>query len=88
MAQIEQKLDQVAAMAQSSPKAVKALKAKIDEIYGMLDAMQRPGRKSDEERIHDDFRCVKCQSEKLVAIHVKCTSCGTENWMGWFPETH
>jgi hypothetical protein len=87
MAQIEDKLDQVAATVQSSPKAVRAMGAKIDEIYGLLDAMRRPGRKSDEERIHDEFRCVKCQSEKLVAIHVKCTSCGTENWMGWYPES-
>jgi hypothetical protein len=85
--QIEDKLDQIAAMVQSSPKAVKTLGARIDEIYRMLDAMRRPERKSDEDRIHDDFHCVKCQSEKLVAVHVKCTSCGTENWMGWFPES-
>jgi hypothetical protein len=85
--QIEVKLDQIAATAQSSPKAVKNLGAKIDEIYGLLEAVRRPERKSDEGRIHDEFRCIKCQSEKLVAVHVKCTSCGTENWMGWFPES-
>jgi hypothetical protein len=87
MSQIEDKLDQVGAMVKSSPKAVKALGTRIDEIYGLLEAMRHPERKSDEDRIHDDFHCVKCQSEKLVAVHVKCTSCGTENWMGWFPES-
>jgi hypothetical protein len=87
MAGIEEKLNQVAAMVQSSPKTVKALGTRIDEIYELLETMRRPGRKSEEDRIHDDFHCVKCQSEKLVAIHVKCTGCGTENWMGWFPES-
>jgi hypothetical protein len=84
---LEEKIEQAAAMAQSSPKAVKSLGAKIDEIYGLLETMRRPERKNDEGHIHDEFRCVKCQSEKLVAIHVKCTSCGTENWMGWYPES-
>jgi tetrahydromethanopterin S-methyltransferase subunit G len=88
MDQIEQKLDQIAASVQSSPKAVKAMGAKMDELYGLLQGMQmQPHQSTDEERIHDQFHCVKCRSEKLVAIHVKCTSCGTENWMGWFPDS-
>jgi hypothetical protein len=87
MAEIEDKLDQLAAKAQVSPKAVKTLGARIDEIYGLLESMRRPERQNDEGHIHDEFRCIKCQSEKMVAIHVKCTSCGTENWMGWYPES-
>jgi hypothetical protein len=87
MAEIEDKLDQLAAKAQVPPKAVKTLGARIDEIYGLLESMRHPERKNDEGHIHDEFRCIKCQSEKMVAIHVKCTSCGTENWMGWYPES-
>ena len=87
IAQVEEKLDKIAAVVQSSPKAVRNLGARIDEIYELLETMRHPERKSDEDHIHDDFRCVKCQSEKMVAIHVKCTSCGTENWMGWYPES-
>jgi hypothetical protein len=56
----------------------------MDELYSLLQNMRHSP--TDEERIHDQFHCVKCHSEKLVAIHVKCTSCGTENWMGWFPD--
>jgi translation initiation factor 2 gamma subunit (eIF-2gamma) len=32
------------------------------------------------------FQCSECGSGGTVAIHVKCTSCGEENWMGWWPE--
>jgi outer membrane biosynthesis protein TonB len=87
MAAIEDKIDQMTALIQSSPKAVRALGARVDEIYSLLDALRQEKHASDEGRIHDEFRCVNCQSEKLVAVHVKCTSCGTENWMGWFPDS-
>jgi hypothetical protein len=86
MEQVEEKLDQIAEMVQSSPKAVRALGTRMDELYNLLEGMQQGSRQGDEERIHDQFHCVKCHSEKLVAIHVKCTSCGMENWMGWFPD--
>jgi len=84
MEQIEAKIDELAEIAKSSPKAVRAMGARIDEIYGLLENVRQH---SDEDHIHDEFQCVNCHSKKLVAIHVKCTSCGTENWMGWFPDS-
>jgi hypothetical protein len=36
--------------------------------------------------LQDDFQCQRCQSKSLVAIHVKCTGCGDESWMGWWPK--
>lgn len=83
--QMEEKISEIAELVKSSPKAVRGLSTRIDEIYSLMENMHQEKRGSDEEHIHDQFHCVKCNSEKLVAIHVKCTSCGTENWMGWFP---
>lgn len=84
MDQLEEKIGQVAALVKHSPKATKVLEERINEIYGLLETLRQH---SDEDRIHDEFHCVNCHSKKLVAVHVKCTSCGTENWMGWFPDT-
>jgi len=86
MEQVEEKLDRIAEMVQSSPKEVRDLGARMDELYNLLAGMQHGRQQGDEERIHDQFHCVKCHSEKLVAVHVKCTVCGMENWMGWFPD--
>jgi hypothetical protein len=86
MEQVEDKLDRIAEMVQQSPQGVEDLGSRMDEIYTLLETLQHGRKQGDEERIHDQFHCVKCHSEKLVAIHVKCTSCGTENWMGWFPD--
>jgi hypothetical protein len=81
---IDEKINEIAGMMQQSP-AIDTLAARIEELQGMVLNARR--RKSDEEHIRDEFHCVKCHSEKLVAVHVKCTSCGTENWMGWFPNS-
>jgi protein gp37 len=84
---IEPLIGEISEIAKTSPKAFRAMGSRIDEIYGMLESMRREKNESDEERIRDQFRCVNCKSEKLVAIHVKCTNCGMENWMGWFPDS-
>lgn len=86
LSQIEDKIDEMAEMVQQSPQAVEALSGRIEEICGLLEGLRRQHNKGDEERIRDQFHCVNCHSKKLVAVHVKCTSCGTENWMGWFPD--
>ena len=85
MDRIEEKINEIADKMQSSPGAVDALASRMEELHGLLQNMRH--HSTEEEHIHDQFHCVKCHSEKLVAIHVKCTSCGSENWMGWFPDT-
>jgi hypothetical protein len=32
------------------------------------------------------FKCNSCKSTGKVAIKVKCTQCGQENWWGWWPK--
>ena len=34
--------------------------------------------------IGEIFQCNCCDSKNLVAIRVKCTDCGQENWWGWW----
>jgi hypothetical protein len=87
LAQLEVKISELTEVVKSSPEAITVLDNRLEEIYTMLGNMRREKHKNDEERIHDQFLCVNCHSEKLVAIHVKCTSCGMENWMGWFPDS-
>ncbi len=85
--QIEEKIGEIADVMQSSPEAINALGARMEELYNLMAGMRKQHNKTDEEHIHDQFRCVDCHSEKLVAIHVKCTNCGKQNWMGWFPDS-
>ena len=36
--------------------------------------------------LRKSFKCNRCASQGTVASRVKCTSCGNENWWGWFPK--
>ncbi len=37
-------------------------------------------------RARHTFQCDSCASKKTVATRIKCTSCGKENWWGWWPK--
>ena len=34
----------------------------------------------------ETFRCGGCKSANLVAVKMKCTACGREAWIGWWPK--
>jgi hypothetical protein len=36
--------------------------------------------------LNKTFKCSSCKSSGVVAIKVKCTQCGQENWWGWWPK--
>jgi hypothetical protein len=79
---IEEKIEQIAAVIKLNPDTTTLFERRLDEIHNILETLIQ--NKAD---VRDEFQCSKCQSKKAVAIHVKCTACGNENWMGWWPET-
>jgi hypothetical protein len=36
--------------------------------------------------VRNSYTCSNCGSNGLIAIPVKCSSCGTQGWLGWWPE--
>jgi hypothetical protein len=36
--------------------------------------------------VRDNYTCNNCGSHGFIAIPVKCSSCGTQGWLGWWPE--
>lgn len=36
--------------------------------------------------IRNSFTCESCGSHGLLAIPMKCTTCGNEGWWGWWPK--
>ncbi|MCX7912167.1 MAG: hypothetical protein N2506_04315 [Dehalococcoidales bacterium] len=78
---VEERVAQIYSLLKLDPSAANSLGAKLDQIIARLDEL--------EMRVFDlqgEFECARCKSRRLVAVHVKCTSCGEETWMGWFPE--
>lgn len=38
------------------------------------------------EGIRRTFSCTRCGTRNRVAVHIKCTACETNSWLGWWPE--
>jgi tetrahydromethanopterin S-methyltransferase subunit G len=57
---------------------VQDLSEQMDEISGNLKYSLGYG-------VGKIFQCKHCESKELVALHVKCTDCGEETWLGWWP---
>jgi prefoldin subunit 5 len=85
ISQLEEKVKQLEAMIKLSPDSTRTLSGRIDEISNILEMIQQ--KKSD-YTFFEEYKCSHCQSKNLVAFHVKCTSCGKENWMGWWPDSN
>jgi prefoldin subunit 5 len=85
ISRLEEKVKQLEAMIKLSPDSTRTLRGRIDEISNILEMIQQ--KKSD-YAFFEEYKCSHCQSKNLVAVHVKCTSCGKENWMGWWPDSN
>jgi len=81
--QLEERVKQLEAMLKQQPGSNEMLKSRIDKITNVIEVIRQ--KKSDSAFLQE-FVCSKCHSKSLVAIYVKCTSCGKENWMGWWSE--
>jgi hypothetical protein len=80
--ELDMKISNLAASVNMSPEITQELSERIDEIYNFLETL--PAERSD-PGIQELYECSQCHSRKLVALHVKCTNCGNENWLGWWP---
>jgi len=80
---LEEKVKQLEAQIKLMPDSNRTLKGRIDEISNVLEMLK--DEKSDHTFL-EGFKCSHCHSRGLVAMYVKCTGCGKESWLGWWPE--
>lgn len=59
-------------------QSLEATSAKIEDIETRLHGTPALG-------LRQRFKC-DCGSSGYVAIHIKCTKCGREDYWGWWPE--
>ena len=57
---------------------LQAINSKVDGVMETLQATVGFG-------VRSVFACKSCEAQGHVATKLTCTSCGTEEWWGWFP---
>jgi hypothetical protein len=77
----ENKVAQIYSLLKLDPEETETLGDRLDKISGRVEELAR--HYSDYQ---NEFQCGHCKSTQMMALHVKCTTCGEEAWMGWWPE--
>ncbi len=77
----EEKVTEIYSLLKLNPEATETLGGKLEGIHARVEELAR--HYSDYQ---NEFQCAHCHSSQMMALHVKCTSCGEEAWMGWWPE--
>ncbi len=68
-----------------SPSQVAALAKQVETLNARVQTLREYAAHSVGYRIHETFQCGACGQKGFVAGAVKCTACGQETWMGWWP---
>lgn len=79
-----QKLEAIERYLKELEKRVEALEGAVIESVSM-EHMEQLLNGTPALNLRESFRC-ECGASGFVAIRIKCTSCGRENWHGWFPK--
>ena len=88
MVRLEAAVAQMGAGGQGSTQleeTVRQLQANLQELTSQLQAIRTGLQGTVGYAAHENFVCNTCANPGLVAAKLSCTSCGAENWWGWFP---
>ena len=75
---LDQNFQQLSQQVQQLFGDLQAINSKVDGVTETLQATVGFG-------VRSVFACKSCEAQGHVATRLTCTSCGTEEWWGWFP---
>ncbi len=75
---LDQSFQQLSQQIQQLFGDLQAINSKVDGVVETLQATVGFG-------VRSVFACKSCEAQGHVATRLTCTSCGTEEWWGWFP---
>lgn len=75
---LDQNIQQLSQQFQQLYGDLQAINSKVDGVMETLQATVGFG-------VRSVFACKSCEAQGHVATRLTCTSCGTEEWWGWFP---
>ena len=90
LAKIENAINKLEKKAQSSNEvSASQMKTAIQQmrnVSSQVEIITEGLRGTAGYNLNKTFKCTSCKNTGMVAIKVKCTQCGQENWWGWWPK--
>jgi tetrahydromethanopterin S-methyltransferase subunit G len=86
---LEKQIDNNGGASAAAPaKELKEIKSEVQDLSDRMNEISGNLKYSLGYGVGRIFQCKHCESKQLVALHVKCTDCGEETWLGWWPKRH
>jgi hypothetical protein len=90
LAKIESAINKLEKKAQSgnevSASQMKTAIQQMKNVSSQVEIITEGLRGTAGYNLNKTYKCNSCKSAGVVAIKVKCTQCGQENWWGWWPK--
>ena len=83
----DKSVDAVKTVVHAMQQDFQAVMQRLETLTGQVESILHGLQGTLGHDMRSAFKCRSCDSEESVAARIKCTSCGTENWWGWWPST-
>jgi predicted nucleic acid-binding Zn-ribbon protein len=70
---------------QLSSTELKSTIQQLQSVSSQVEVITEGLRSTAGYNISKTFHCSSCGSAGVIAMKIKCTKCGQENWWGWWP---
>jgi hypothetical protein len=84
--QTEKKTPDLAGSVNMLAKKLESEVGNIQKINGRVEKIIRESTGTPGYGIREKFTCSKCGSHGYLVIPARCSCCGTEGWLGWWPK--
>ena len=83
--ELDAKASQVAASLEEVKQELQTMAERVQAVTRELEAVTSNLSSSIGYRAREVFKCNSCQSQGRVASLFRCTQCGQDSWVGWWP---
>lgn len=71
---------------QKPSQSMAVMKRDLQKLSHRVDGMQAGLENTPDYNVRSGFTCESCGSSSMIAVPMRCTSCGHEGWWGWWPK--
>ncbi|MEE8372756.1 MAG: hypothetical protein V3R87_03350 [Dehalococcoidia bacterium] len=77
-----------AVQAAGGPKAqdFQAVVNQLKKVSGQAESMMQGLQNTPGYGTRKNFQCSSCGTRGMIVSLVRCSKCGTEKWLGWWPQ--
>ena len=86
LGQIEASLAALQAAGGPRPQDFQAVVSQLKKMTGQVQSITQGLQNTPGIGVRGSFQCGSCGTKGMVVSLVRCSRCGKEKWLGWWPQ--